>query len=183
VGWAVAVQIRSCGCGLGLGGTELWLWAEPATNPARAQAERSDLVCDHEFKVFQTLLDHPGLFASGPILEQAWIVHPIDYNRPHCSCSFTWQPLEVSRRTYSRAIGSKIGLHRFYQKLIKLIENRSKFKFQTFRWLKPVSTGKPVGISDKSVDITGLSVPKSINRYKFKFFKNPLKSGKNIIKN
>jgi hypothetical protein len=99
----VAVQIRSCGCGLGLGGTELWLWAEPATNPARAQAERSDLVCDHEFKVFQTLLDHPGLFASGPILEQAWIVHPIDYNRPHCSCSFTWQPLEVSRRTYSRA--------------------------------------------------------------------------------
>jgi hypothetical protein len=54
--------------------------------------------------VFQTLLDRivQGYLLLGPVLEQARLVHPIDCNRPRGPCSFTWQPLEVSRRTYSR---------------------------------------------------------------------------------
>jgi hypothetical protein len=74
---------------------------------------------------------------------------------------------------------SKTGPHRFHrkpQKSVKLVEIRSKFKFQTFGQLKSVLTGKPVIITDKPV---GLSVSKSINWYKLKFLKNPLKIGEN----
>jgi hypothetical protein len=61
----------------------------------------------------------------------------------------------------------KTGAHRFHRKsqnLVILIKNRSKFKFQTCRRWKPVLTDKPIDITNKLVDITGLSVPKLINR-------------------
>jgi hypothetical protein len=65
--------------------------------------------------------------------------------------------------------------------LVKPIENRFKFEFQTFGRSKPVSTGKLVVITDKPVNITGLLIPKSINRYKFNFLKI-LKNQKNTKK-
>jgi hypothetical protein len=65
-------------------------------------------------------------------------------------------------------LGSKIDPHRFHRKPWKPIisvENRPKFKFQTYRRRKPILTGKPTNITDKPIDITGLSVLKSINRF------------------
>jgi hypothetical protein len=66
--------------------------------------------------------------------------------------------------------------------LVKPIENRFKFEFQTFGRSKPVSTGKLVVITDKPVNIAGLLIPKSINRYKFNFLKKSLKIRKNTKK-
>jgi hypothetical protein len=60
--------------------------------------------------------------------------------------------------------GSKINFYRFHWKSWKSVKNWSKFEFQTFGLRKQVST-------DISVDIIGIFIPKSIDRYKFKFLK------------
>jgi hypothetical protein len=53
-------------------------------------------------------------------------------------------------------------LHQFHPKLRKSVKNRFKFKFQIFERLKLILIVKPIGITDKPVDIIGKKINKPI---------------------